>query len=112
MWRLILFILIITSNAFAGACYSAVNGFAGVINVAEQMATQSINTNMKLNELSQTVKERDEKMRELAVIEKSIMMINELKYDKNKQIINHLKAKNELRSNSLTIEQIKNDLKN
>lgn len=113
MNRIILFItFLITSNAFASACYSAVNGFQGVINVSQQMATQSKNTNIKLSELNQIIKERDDKMKELAEIEKSIKMINQLKYEKNKAIINYLKAKNELKSNSITVEQVLNDLNN
>lgn len=113
MSKVVLFLVILlTSNAFAGACYTAVNGFVGVVNVAGQMATQSKNTNMKLNELNEIIKERDDKINELATIEKSIKMINQLKYEKNEAIINSLKAKNELKNNSITIEQVLNDLKN
>lgn len=100
----------ITSNSFGGACYTAVNGFLGAYNVAEQMAEQTENTSKKLAELNLVMQERDSKIKELSAIEVSIMMINKLKFEKNKSIINSLKAKNELRDNSILIEQIEKDL--
>lgn len=110
MKRVVLIIAIITSNSFGSACYSAVNGFVGVNNVAQQMATQTKNTSMKLAELNQIIMERDSKIREIASIEESIQMLNQLKYEKSNSIINYLKLKNELKTNSFLIDQIVNDL--
>lgn len=112
MKKVILLIAILTSNALASACYTAVNGFIGVYNVAEQMATQTKNTSMKLAELNQVIMEVDQKIKEISAIEESIQLLNQLKYEKNKSIINYLKAKNELRNNSITIDQIIKDLEN
>lgn len=108
--KITLILIIAVSSSYGATCYTAANGFMAIQSVSTQMQSQSQKTNFKLNELMKTVDLRDKKIKELLQIEESIKLINQAKYDKKKLLINSLKVKNELRSKSITLEQIIRDL--
>lgn len=98
-------------NLFGGVCYTAQNGFRAVTDISNKMQEKSNSTKNRVDGLYDTLSIKEEKLKEIAKLEKEIRDIKNISYLKTKSILAHLKTKNSLENNSITVEQISNELK-
>lgn len=107
--KFIVFSLIFANCLYASTCYTAVNGFIAVGQVAGQYASSMATTIQKLNDLNIELNNRNEKLEKLNHLQISILTLKAKNYVKSKAVIHYLKQKNDyisIDSNVKIIEEM------